>query len=405
MQGSQASTYHLRRVALDRLEPSIPARYYYDPQQYERELEVFWYGMWVMAGREEEVPEPRHYKVVKIGTQSIMILRDLDGQLRAFHNTCRHRGSILCTEEQGRLPGRSLVCPYHTWTYSLDGQLVGTPRQMETAGFDRSAYPLFKVAVDTWGGFVFVNLTGERAAPLGAALGDLPERFRNYGFADLRIGKRIVLDVKANWKLLFENFSECFHCPPVHPELCEIATLFWDAGAWDLRRDAAGNPVPSARPRFKPGAATLTMDGTARIPPFRGLTADERTNLYQSQIFRPNLFLNVHPDYVNSHQMLPTGPESVRMIYDWLFEPESLTRPEFDLDHYVALWDLTNRQDARNCEWQQEGLHARPLAHGNFVPQELGCHQFNQWVLESLGDLEGPGPTGASNGGGMTGMA
>ncbi len=405
MQGSQASTYHLRRVALDQLEPSIPARYYYDPQQYERELEVFWYGMWVMAGREEEVPEPRHYKVVKIGTQSIVILRDLDGQLRAFHNTCRHRGSILCTEEQGRLPGRSLVCPYHTWTYSLDGQLVGTPRQMETAGFDRSAYPLFKVAVDTWGGFVFVNLAGERAAPLGAALGDLPERFRNYGFADLRIGKRIVLDVKANWKLLFENFSECFHCPPVHPELCEIATLFWDAGAWDLRRDAAGNPVPSARPRFKPGAATLTMDGTARIPPFRGLTADERTNLYQSQIFRPNLFLNVHPDYINSHQMLPTGPESVRMIYDWLFEPESLTRPEFDLDHYVALWDLTNRQDARNCEWQQEGLHARPLAHGNFVPQELGCHQFNQWVLESLGDLEGLGPTGASNGGGMTGMA
>jgi glycine betaine catabolism A len=405
MQGSQASTYHLRRVALDRLEPSIPARYYYDPQQYERELEVFWYGMWVMAGREEEVPEPRHYKVVKIGTQSIVILRDLDGQLRAFHNTCRHRGSILCTEEQGRLPGRSLVCPYHTWTYSLDGQLVGTPRQMETAGFDRSAYPLFKIAVDTWGGFVFVNLAGERAGPLGAALGDLPERFRNYAFADLRIGKRIVLDVKANWKLLFENFSECFHCPPVHPELCEIATLFWDAGAWDLRRDPAGNPVPSARPRFKPGAATLTMDGSARIPPFRGLTADERTNLYQSQIFRPNLFLNVHPDYVNSHQMLPTGPESVRMIYDWLFEPESLTRPEFDLAHYVALWDLTNRQDARNCEWQQEGLHARPLAHGNFVPQELGCHQFNQWVLESLGDLEGPGPTGASNGGSMTGMA
>jgi Rieske 2Fe-2S family protein len=394
----------LRRVALERLQPSIPARYYYDPRHYERELEVFWYGMWVMAGREEEVSEPRDYKVVRIGTQSLVLVRDLDGRLRAFHNTCRHRGSILCTEEQGRLPGRSLVCPYHTWTYSLDGQLVGTPRQMESAGFDRAAYPLFKVAVDTWGGFVFVNLAGERAAPLGAALGDIPERFRNYGFADLRIGKRIVLDVRANWKLLFENFSECFHCPPVHPELCEIATLFWDAGAWDLRRDASGNPIPSVRPRYKPGAATLTMDGTARIPPFKGLTAEERTNLYQSQIFRPNLFLNVHPDYVNSHQMLPTGPESVRMIYDWLFEPESLQRPEFDLDHYVALWDLTNRQDARNCEWQQEGLHARPMAHGNFVPQEHGCHQFNQWVLETLGELEGP-PAGAGNGGGMTGMA
>jgi phenylpropionate dioxygenase-like ring-hydroxylating dioxygenase large terminal subunit len=191
----------------------------------------------------------------------------------------------------------------------------------------------------------------------------------------------------------------------VHPELCEIATLFWDAGAWGLRTDEAGNPLASARPRYKPGAATLTMDGTARIPPFKGLSAEERTNLYQSQTLRPNFFLNVHPDYVNSHQMLATGPESVRMIYDWLFEPESMTRPEFDLDHYVALWDLTNRQDARNCEWQQEGLHARPLAHGNFVPQESGCHQFNQWVLESLGELEGPRRSGGGNGGGMTGMA
>jgi Rieske 2Fe-2S family protein len=401
MQGSQASTYHLRRVALGRLEPSIPARYYYDPAHYERELEVFWYGMWVMAGREEEVPAPRDYKVLRIGTQSIVLLRDLDGRLRAFHNTCRHRGSILCTEERGRLAGRRLVCPYHTWTYGLDGQLVATPRQMDSPDFDRAAYPLFQVAVGTWGGFVFVNLAGERAAPLAGALGDLPDRFKDYGFADLRIGKRIVMDVKANWKLLFENFSECFHCPPVHPELCEIATLFADAGAWDLRRDAGGNPVPSARPRYKPGAATLTMDGTARIPPFKGLSEEQRANLYQSQIMRPNLFLNVHPDYVNSHQMLPTGPESVRMIYDWLFEPESMERPEFDLDHYVALWDLTNRQDARNCEWQQEGLHARPFVHGSFVPQEHGCHQFNQWVLESLGEASGA----AGPGGGLTGMA
>ncbi len=141
---------------------------------------------------------------------------------------------------------------------------------MESADFDRAAYPLFKVALGTWGGFIFINLAGDRAAPLSDALGDVPERFRNYGFADLRIGKRIVMDVKANWKLLFENFSECFHCPPVHPELCEIATLFWDAGAWGLRTDEAGNPLASARPRYKPGAATLTMDGTARIPPFKG---------------------------------------------------------------------------------------------------------------------------------------
>jgi Rieske 2Fe-2S family protein len=394
----QAASYHVGATALRRMEPSIPAAYYHDPRHYERELEAIWYRLWIMVGREEEVPEPRHFKVVRIGTQSIVIVRDLDGQLRAFHNACRHRGSILCTEEQGRLPGRRLVCPYHAWTYGLDGQLLATPRQMESADFDPRDYPLFAVAVDTWGGFLFVNLAGDRAAPLAQALGGIPERFRNYGFADLRIGKRIVMDVRANWKILFENFAECFHCPPVHPELCEIVPAFWDGGAWGLRRDEAGNVVTEPRPRFKPGAATLTMDGTARIPPFRGLSPEERGTLYLAQTFRPNLFLNVHPDYVNSHQMLPTGPESVRMVYDWLFEPESMQRPEFDLEHYVALWDLTNRQDARNCQWQQEGLHARPLAHGHFAPQEMGCHQFNRWVLESLGELPPDGAAGPDGG-------
>jgi Rieske 2Fe-2S family protein len=402
---TQAGTYHVRRVPLERLEASIPAPYYYDPAHYERELEVFWYGMWLMAGREEEVPNPRDYKVVKIGSQPIVILRDLDGRLRAFHNTCRHRGSILCTEEQGTFRGRRIVCPYHAWTYELDGRLAATPRQMETPGFDMASYSLFGVAVDTWGGFIFVNLAGDQAGPLSAALGDIPERFKNYGFQDLRIGKRIVLDVKANWKLLFENFSECFHCPPVHPELCHIVTSFWEGGAWGLQHDQAGNLAKEYRPRFNPKATTLTMDGTGPLPPFKGLTEDQKQTLYLAQTFRPNFFLNVHPDYVNSHQMLATGPESVRMVYDWLFEPESMKMPEFDLDHYVELWDLTNRQDARNCEWQQEGLHCRRLGHGNFVPQEMGCHQFNQWVLEALGELKGGRAAGSGNGGMGGGMS
>src|SRR5262245_11939739 len=233
MQGpGQVGTHNDRRTPLKRVEASIPARYYYDPQHFERELEVFWYTMWIMACREEELANPKDFKVIKIGPQGIVILRDLEGKLRAFHNTCRHRGSILCTEEAGTLRGRRIVCPYHTWTYDLDGTLVGTPRQMETPGFDPRNYPLFDVAIETWGGFIFINLAGRQAGPLAPALGDIPGQFTRYGFADLRIGKRIVLDVQANWKLLFENFSECFHCPPVHPELCEIVSAYRDGGAW-----------------------------------------------------------------------------------------------------------------------------------------------------------------------------
>jgi len=399
MQGpGQVGTDNNRRTPLKRVEASIPARYYYDPQHFERELEVFWYNMWVMACREEELPNPKDFKVIKIGPQGIVILRDLEGKLRAFHNTCRHRGSILCTEEKGTLRGRRIVCPYHAWAYDLDGRLVATPRQMETPDFEMGNYTLFQVAIDTWGGFVFVNLAGEDAGPLSDALGAMPERFKNYGFPELRIGKRIILDVKANWKILFENFSECFHCPGVHPELCGIVTAYWEGGAWGLRTDAAGNLAKELRSEYNPRAVTLTMDGTSHIPPFKGLSEDERKILYKAQTFRPNFFLNVHPDYVNSHQMLPTGPESVRMIYDWLFEVESMRRPDFNLDHYVALWDLTNRQDARNCEWQQEGLHCREFTSGIFVPQEWGCHQFNRWVFETLGELNGRSTIGSRKG-------
>jgi Rieske 2Fe-2S family protein len=372
------------REPLDRLEPGLPARWYYDPAQYARELDVFWYGMWIAVAREEEFAEPGDYRVAAIGTQSLLLVRDDAGALRAFHNTCRHRGSILCTQPHGRLPGKRITCPYHAWTYDLAGRLVETPRRMATPDFDAERFPLFQVALECWGGFVFVNLAGAEARPLAESLGTLPVQLERYALADLRIGKRIVADVRANWKIVAENFTECFHCPPVHPELCRIVTAYQDAGAWGLHRDAGGNPVTEKKAEFKPGAATLTLDGTARIAPFRGLNAGERGRLYGAEMLHPNLFLNVHPDYINAHMMFPTGPESVRIVYDWLFEPDSMASPQFDLEHYVALWDLTNRQDAQNCEWQQQGVHARPFKHGNFVPQEFDCHRFAEWVRVAL---------------------
>lgn len=364
------------REALKRLRTGLPAAWYHDPAHYAGELDVFWYGRWLAAGREEEIPEAGDWRVVRIGSQSIVLVRGEKGALRAFHNTCRHRGSILCTGEKGRFARERIVCPYHSWTYDLRGRLIATPRRMQTPDFEMTDFPLFEVAADRWGGFVFVNLAGRKAPALATSLAELPRRFANYGFSSLCIGKRIVADVKANWKLLAENFSECFHCPPVHPELCRIVTAYREAGAWGLRGR-------ESTPEFKPGAQTLTLDGSARIPPFRGLNEEERKTLYVPWMSPPNLFLNVHPDYVNAHLMFPTGPESVRIVYDWLFEPEHMPAGA-DLEHYVALWDLTNRQDARNCEWQQEGIRSREFRHGHYVPQEFDCHRFAQWVRSGL---------------------
>jgi Rieske 2Fe-2S family protein len=373
-----------RREPLKRLEAGLPATWFHDPRQYERELENFWYARWIAVAREEEIPAAGDYRVVEIGTQSIFVVRAGNGDLRAFHNTCRHRGSILCTSPQGSFARQRIVCPYHAFTYDLDGRLIATPRRMATPDFAFGKFPLFAVAVDSWGGFVFVNLAGRKARPLAESLGGLPARFERYGFGGLRTGKRIVADVRANWKLLCENFSECFHCPPVHPELCRIVTAYREAGAWGLQRDQRGRAVPETKPEYAAGARTLTLDGTAKIPPFRGLNDPERAAIYVPAMLPPGLFLNVQPDYVNAHMMVPTGPESVRIVYDWLFEPEAMASPGFDLDHYVALWDRTNKQDARNCEWQQQGIRSREFRHGTFMPQEFDCHRFAEWVRAGL---------------------
>jgi Rieske 2Fe-2S family protein len=366
------------REPLAAVQAGLPAAWYRDRGQYARELEVFWYGKWVAVAREEELPNPGDWRLVRVGTQSLVLLRDEAEGLRAYHNTCRHRGSVLCTEERGRFARRRIVCPYHAWTYDLGGQLVATPRRMETEDFRLEDFPLFEVACDRWGGFVFANVD-RNAGPLAAAIGDRAERYERYHLAELRVGKRIVLDVAANWKLLAENFSECFHCPPVHPQFCRVVTAYQEGGAWGLR----GAPEP--RPEYKPGAQTLTMDGTARLPAFPDLNGEERGKLYTADMVLPNLFLNIHPDYVNSQLMFPTGPESVRMVYEWLFEPRHLPLADADLEHYVALWDITNRQDAQNCEWQQQGLQSREFRHGVYVPQEFDAHRFAEWVRSELG--------------------
>ena len=373
----------MERKALERVEAALPAAWYRDPEHYRRELDAFWFDRWIAAAREEEIPSPGDWRTVRIASQSILLSRAQDGRLRAFHNVCRHRGSVLCTEEKGSFPRQRIVCPYHAWAYDLEGRLVATPRRMETPDFRAGDYPLHRVAVDSWGGFVFVHL-GKKPAPLAQAVGPREKRFERYRFSELRIGKRIVLEVQANWKVLAENFSECFHCPPVHPEFCRIVTAYQDAGAWGLRGTA------EARPEYAAGAQTLTMDGTARLPALEHLNETERQTLYAADMVLPNLFLNVHPDYVNSQLMFPTGPHSVRMVYDWLFEPRHLPLAEDDLQHYVALWDLTNRQDARNCEWQQQGMQSRAFGHGVYVPQEFDAHRFAQWVRAGLAREQEP---------------
>jgi Rieske 2Fe-2S family protein len=368
-------------------ERTLPSRWYHDADHHRRELEAIWYRNWLCVGRAEEIARPRDFLVVEVGDQSIVVARDLEGRLRAFHNTCRHRGSLLCAERRGRFRGDSVVCPYHGWTYALSGELLGARHQLPSPEFRKEDHSLYRVAVAEWAGCLFVNLLGDEAPPLAAALGELPQRFANWHVEDLRSGQRTVVPLACNWKIFWENFSECFHCPGVHPELSRLVPAY-GRGLLDESDDPeAGEPEgdPSARPRLAPGAVTWTLDGTSRLPALPGLTGDERRRGQSFAVLLPTMFLIAHVDYVRSVRVLPRGPEATELVVEWLFPPGVLERPDFDLEHAVALGRLVVEQDGRICELNQKGLHCMRHDSGVLVPQEYGVRELQDWVRRALG--------------------
>jgi Rieske 2Fe-2S family protein len=371
-----------RSPLLSRLEPTLPTRWYLDPEHHRRELEAFWYRHWLCVGRDEDLPRPRDYRLVRIGEQTVLIARDLGGRLRAFHNTCRHRGSALCSEPRGRLPGASIVCPYHGWTYSLEGELLGAPRhQVSPSDFRRQDHPLYPVAVGSWAGFVFVNLLGGGAPPLTDALGSMPRDLAHWPLAGLRVGHRVVCEVACNWKVFWENFSECLHCPVVHPELIRLVPAY-ARGLMDASEDPTGGTAPG----LAEGAVTWTLDGTSHLPAFGGLDAEERRRGQTFGVLPPSAFVVAHVDYVRLARMLPRGPERMELAMDWLFDPEVLARDDFDRAHAAALGERVMEQDARVCERNQEGLHCAPHGRGVLLPQEYAVLEFQRWIRQGLGE-------------------
>ena len=188
-------------LQLEEVAETLPSAYYYDEEHFKRELSQIWYWQWLCVGRVDKVAEIGDYQVVSVGDQSVIITRSKDTQLRAFHNTCRHRGSILCEQTNGKFRGERIVCPYHSWTYSLEGKLTATPRRLEGGDFDAENDPLYDVAVGEWAGFAFINLNENAAAFSEHNLGDTPMRLVNWNLAETVTMHSISVDVACNWKV------------------------------------------------------------------------------------------------------------------------------------------------------------------------------------------------------------
>ena len=366
---------------------SLPSDWYYDADHYERELEAIWYRDWVCVGRAEEVPNAGDFVVRKIGTQSLIVTRDKDDGIRVFYNTCRHRGSVLCTKENGRFANGRIICPYHSWTYSLAGELVATPGRIESDDFRLSDYSLYDVHVDHWGGFVFVNLSDEPEKSLKDFMAGEDERLANWPLEEMVSVHQEVKPLQCNWKLFWENFTECYHCPRHHPELCKIVPIY-NKGLLSSY-EASGDPrdVDSIERGMGEGKFTWTIDGQIKLPLIEGLSVEdiEQGMVYVS--ITASMFVVGHPDYVSSVRICPTGAETTDLIVDWYLMPGTKEKHADNIEHMLELGRLVVEQDGALCELNQKGLKSRAHKHGVLVPQEYGVLDFHEWIRTCLNSV------------------
>jgi Rieske 2Fe-2S family protein len=345
----------------------LPSSAYTDPAVFAWEQRHFFGSGWVCAGFSAQLAEPGDQRAESLGNGGVLLVRGDDGVLRGFANFCRHRGHELlaCGQSAQR---NSVICPYHSWTYSLDGSLRFASGFKGRAGFDGSQWGLVQLPVEEWHGLIFVDGSGQ-AGPLADAVPGLAELVAPYEPERLLIAGRHEYDAAANWKILSENYHECYHCPVIHPELCRVsppksgenypAQGAWIGGWMDLRD----------------GMATMSLDGTSLGVPLRGLdSAGLRTVIYLN-IF-PNVLLSLHPDYVMTHRLTPLAADRTMIECSWAFAPEALQRPGFDPGYAVEFWDITNRQDWGACESVQRGLSSPQAQPGPLSPDEDAVYKF-----------------------------
>jgi glycine betaine catabolism A len=356
---------------------TLPGRYYTAPDVYAEEQERIFARRWVCVGRAAELPNAGDYVLRVVAGESIIVVRGQDGQVRAFYNVCRHRGTRLCEAERGHL-SETIQCPYHAWTYLLDGTLIGAPHMNEVTGFDKRDYPLHPVAVEHWEGFVFVNLAREPES-FTQTFAAITGRFNRFNLPRLRSARRIDYDVQANWKLIFQNYSECLHCPIIHPGLAKLTP--YTSGENDL----FDGPFLGGYMVITQPGGSLTMSGRACGPSVGELTADDHQRVYFYTIF-PNLLLSLHPDFAMYHTLWPLEPRRTLITCEWLFHPDAFGQPGFDPDDAVRFWDETNRQDWHISEQSQAGIASRAYEPGPYSPREGISAAWDREFLRAIGD-------------------
>lgn len=356
----------------------LPRAAYIDDDVLAWERRHLFDGTWVCVGRSDVVNKPRQQHATQIGTTGVLLVRDHDGTLRAFANICRHRGHELlpCGATAGRA---SITCPYHAWSYELDGSLRNAPR-FSLDGFEATEFGLVPLRHHEWGGFVFVNASGD-APSFAEHAGDLVDLLANWPLEQLVPAATHAYDVQANWKLVHENYQECYHCPHIHPELCRVSVHssgcndHGGAGAW------VGGTLD-----LSPGAVTMSLDGSSGGVVIDSLSEREQRTVTYVALF-PNLLVSAHPDYVMTHRLEPVDATTTHVECQWLFPPEVAAADGFDPAYAVDFWDVVNRQDWNAVESVQRAMASPAYVPGVLAPLEDAVYEIVAMVARGYSGL------------------
>ena len=353
---------------------SLPAWAYTDPEFLTLERERIFRPSWQVICHLSEIPNPGDYQCFDFIGEMLFALRGNDGVVRVFHNVCRHRAARLLDGPRGSCT-RRIICPYHAWSYDFDGMLKNAPFTDELEDFEQGCFGLKSVRLAVVEGLVLIDLSGEAPSP-AEHVGGLAEHLAHYRTGELRRVERVTYEVEANWKAIAENYSECLHCPGVHPELNRLShylsgDTLTGPGAW-----CGGSMV------LADGADTMAKNGgAAHRPAIAGLSEDDQRAVLYFLLF-PNTLVSLHPDYVMLHTLWPRATDRTEVICEWFFEPATADAPGFDGSDAVAFWDQVNREDWHVCRLAQLGMSSRHYQPGRYTTQEDDVHEFDVMVAD-----------------------
>ena len=370
------NTFHPTAASYKQGAKTLSGKYYTSQAIFDREQSRIFAKQWNCVGRASRLKKPGDYFLATVAGESLIIVKDSKGNINALFNVCRHRGTRVCELAQGHFL-KHIQCDYHAWTYDTEGKLVTAPHMFEAKQFEPNNYGLFKAQIAQWQGFLFVTID-QNAKPFTTDYKTIISQLERFNLNDVEVGHKASYDVAANWKLLFQNYNECLHCPTMHPQLA--VTIPFESSTNDLTDGPfVGGPI-QIRPPFK----SATIDGSACGRYLHSDTVKNDGNLAYYYTLMPNMFLSIHPDYVNYYIIHPVDLNHTRVESEWMFHPDTLSDPNNNIKGAIEFWDVTNRQDWQIVERNQLGVTSSRYTPGPYSPRESIPAAWDREYLRSM---------------------